>query len=322
MAESSEIAMVDAGAVDIFISYSRGDRANVAVLAAHLQAKGLRIWWDPEIPPGEKFDRVIARALVSCKVVLVAWSANSIDSDWVLNEADEGRRRKILLPVLLDTVEIPLGFRRVQACDLRHWKGDPEHIELRRLMFRIARMLGEAPPDQGPPPDGPPAWRKYAAVGALLTLLSGGGYGGWQWSLSREFDALIAAAEDKLSSGDIAGAEQPIARASSLWPDHPALRALRTRLALARAQHLGGGAKPPPADGARDCADCPELAVIPVGEFVMGAEAGEEFYNPAQGPKHKVSIERPFALGRFEVTVREYGAFVRDSGYKPVANDC
>jgi hypothetical protein len=72
-------------------------------------------------------------------------------------------------------------------------------------------------------------------VAALLALLASGGFGGWQWNLSREFDALIAAAEDKLRSGDVAGAEQPIATASSLRPDHPTLRALRTRLALARA---------------------------------------------------------------------------------------
>ena len=62
--------------------------------------------------------------------------------------------------------------------------------------------------------------------------------------------------------------------------------------------------------------------MIPAGEFVMGAEAGEESTNPAQGPKHKVGLERPFTLGRFEVTVREYGAFVRDTDYKPAANDC
>src|SRR5262245_56478853 len=177
MADANDITAVDTRAVDIFISYARADRENIAVLAAHLQARGLRIWWDPEIPPGEKFDRVIARALSSCKIVLVAWSRNSVDSDWVLNEADEGRRRKILLPVLLDNAEIPLGFRRVQACNLRHWRGDPEDIELRRLLFRIARMLGEAAPDDGPPPDGRPAWPKYAAAGVLLALFASGGYG-------------------------------------------------------------------------------------------------------------------------------------------------
>jgi hypothetical protein len=248
MVDAGDIAgtSVDAGAVDIFISYSRGDRAKVAVLAQHLQANGIRVWWDPEIPPGEKFDRVIARAISSCKIVVVVWSPNSIDSDWVLNEADEGRRRKILLPVLLDTVEIPLGFRRVQACDLRHWTGEPEHAELRRLMFRIARMLGDAPPDQGPPPDGPPAWPKYAALGVVLALLTSGSYGGWLWNLSRQFDALIAAAEVKLGSGDIAGAEQPIAAAADLRPDHPMLRALRTKLALARSASVGLRNRRPP----------------------------------------------------------------------------
>jgi formylglycine-generating enzyme len=312
---------VAAGAAEIFISYSRGDRAHVGVLARLLQEKGFRVWWDPDIPPGEKFDRVIMRALASCKIVLVAWSHNSVDSDWVLNEADEGRRRKILLPVLLDAVDIPLGFRRVQACDLRSWNGDPNDVELQRLMFRIAKMLGHAPPDDGPPPDGPARWPKSVAAGLLALLFTIMGYAAWQANLSRTFDTLITAAEDKISGGDFTGAEAPITEAAGLRPNDPALRALRTRLALARAR-TGGSEKTPPTDGSRDCADCPELVAIPAGEFIMGAEPGEEFYDPAQGPKHKVSIPRPFLMGRYEVTVREYGAFVRDSGYKPQGTDC
>ena len=80
----------------------------------------------------------------------------------------------------------------------------------------------------------------------------------------------------------------------------------------------------------RDCAECPELVVIPTGTFRMGFEGGinedrtdappinEDRYD---GPIHSVTIERPFALGRYEVTVEEYARFVAETGYK-AATDC
>jgi formylglycine-generating enzyme required for sulfatase activity len=131
---------------DIFISYSREDRARVGVLADALQRQGWRVWWDRKLLPGDTFDRVIAGALASAKVVVVAWSKISVDRDWVLNEADDGRRRNILVPVCIDVVEIPLGFRRVQAADLSGWKGAPDDPELINLFARIATLLGQPAP--------------------------------------------------------------------------------------------------------------------------------------------------------------------------------
>jgi formylglycine-generating enzyme required for sulfatase activity len=78
---------------------------------------------------------------------VVVWSEISVDRDWVLNEADEGRRRNILVPVCIDPVDIPLGFRRVQAADLSGWKGQLDDPELNNLFSRIAALLGQAAPD-------------------------------------------------------------------------------------------------------------------------------------------------------------------------------
>ena len=66
----------------------------------------------------------------------------------------------------------------------------------------------------------------------------------------------------------------------------------------------------------RDCAECPEMVVIPAGEFVMGSPEGEEGRDSDEGPQHTVRIGRPFALGKFEVTRGEFGAFVRESGHQ------
>ncbi len=78
---------------------------------------------------------------------------------------------------------------------------------------------------------------------------------------------------------------------------------------------LAAGGDDGPAAPWRDCADCPEMVTIEPGEFVMGWDGGEE--GRYEGPPHKVVIERPFALGRFEVTNAEFAAFVKDTGHKP-----
>ena len=73
----------------------------------------------------------------------------------------------------------------------------------------------------------------------------------------------------------------------------------------------------------RDCPDCPEMVVVPAGSFMMGStpaeiEALEEQFGPAgwraEGPRHMVTIARPFAVGKFEVTFAEWDACVAAGG--------
>ena len=52
----------------------------------------------------------------------------------------------------------------------------------------------------------------------------------------------------------------------------------------------------------RDCEVCPEMVVIPPGEFVMGSPESETGRYDNEGPQHTVRIERAFALGKHEVT--------------------
>ena len=56
----------------------------------------------------------------------------------------------------------------------------------------------------------------------------------------------------------------------------------------------------------RDCTICPELVVIKPGTFLMGSNYG----NAKNGPAHWVSIKQPFAIGRFEVTFKEWTSCV------------
>jgi formylglycine-generating enzyme required for sulfatase activity/TRAP-type uncharacterized transport system substrate-binding protein len=65
----------------------------------------------------------------------------------------------------------------------------------------------------------------------------------------------------------------------------------------------------------RDCAQCPELILIPAGSFAMGTAGSSAFEQPV----HHVSISKPFYLGRREVTFDEWDACVAEGGcqYRP-----
>ena len=64
-----------------------------------------------------------------------------------------------------------------------------------------------------------------------------------------------------------------------------------------------------PNESFRDCADCPEMVVIPKGDFVMGSDANEPGRIDREGPQRRVSIPQ-FALGKFDVTRAQWSAFV------------
>ena len=60
----------------------------------------------------------------------------------------------------------------------------------------------------------------------------------------------------------------------------------------------------------------PEMQLIPAGEFQMGSPETETGRDADEGPVHAVSVYRPFALSRCEVTVGQFMRFVNETGYK------
>ncbi len=69
-----------------------------------------------------------------------------------------------------------------------------------------------------------------------------------------------------------------------------------------------------PGESFRDCAECPEMVVIPAGSFMMGSPANEPGRYNDEGPRHRVTIRREFALGRYEVTFAEWDTCVHAGG--------
>lgn len=71
----------------------------------------------------------------------------------------------------------------------------------------------------------------------------------------------------------------------------------------------------------RECAACPEMVVLPKGIFMMGSPDLEWNRDKDEGPQHQVNIDYTLAVGRYEVTVAEFNAFVSSSSYE-FDDDC
>ena len=128
---------------DIFLSYASEDLQRVEVLVRALERHGWSVWWDRSILPGRTFDQAIEEALDAARCVIVVWSQHSVHSDWVKTEAAEGARRRILVPVLLDEVRIPLEFRRMQAARLLDWQDPGPHPEFDKVVRAVEETLDD-----------------------------------------------------------------------------------------------------------------------------------------------------------------------------------
>jgi formylglycine-generating enzyme required for sulfatase activity len=67
-----------------------------------------------------------------------------------------------------------------------------------------------------------------------------------------------------------------------------------------------------PGDSFKECGDCPEMVVVPPGSFMMGSPDGEGHDN--ERPQHEVTIAKPVAIGKFELTFDEWDACVAHGG--------
>jgi len=171
---------------EIFISYATEDREHARMLASALRERSWDIWWDREIPLGKAFDEVIEKAIDQAKCVIVLWSAASVSSEWVRNEASEGKRRGILLPVFIEPVEAPLAFRSLNGAGLSGWNGDGSDAEFLRLVERVKELLGQpaSPSVTGFTPsrrqDSEIRWgTKSLAIAALAAIVVAAGFAGY-----------------------------------------------------------------------------------------------------------------------------------------------
>ena len=149
--------------------------------------------------------------------------------------------------------------------------------------------------------------------GAIRTWQKAKGYGETGKLTKEQADALVAQgdeAEKKAARERVAREKEEAGRRAR----EAAERERSAREAREREKSERERALLMPGRAFRDCPDCPEMVVVPAGSYLMGSPHDEKKRQKDEGPRHRVTISQPFAVGKYEVTRREFGAFVRASG--------
>lgn len=172
----------------LFVSYSRTDLERARPVIALLEQSGFEVWWDGRLEGGENYLQTTEAALETCACVVVLWSATSVASHWVRDEAQRGRERGCLVPLTIDGTMAPLGFRQFQLLDISGWDGRAESGEAARILVAVRARLGgdagapvtAAAPPPPPLPQSPVLSRRTLVLGGLGLAAVGGGLGAWQ----------------------------------------------------------------------------------------------------------------------------------------------
>lgn len=127
----------------IFISHSHSDRGEASSFARLLEDLGYDVWWDFEILGGAEFRNEIDQKLDQSDVVLVLWSPDAVQSNWVIEEAQDGLSRGKLLPITIKDTRPPRGFREIQALDFTTWDGETDAPELQVLLSTLKDFSGK-----------------------------------------------------------------------------------------------------------------------------------------------------------------------------------
>ncbi len=129
---------------DVFISYKSEERALASLVAAWLVEAGYSHWFDDRITPAEQWDRTIEREIAVAKAVLVLWTCQSVESDWVRKEAHYAAKNNKLVQIKCELCELPLDHTLTQFADLTHWN-DSTQGDVEKALSWIGALVGRPP---------------------------------------------------------------------------------------------------------------------------------------------------------------------------------
>ena len=79
------------------------------------------------------------------KAAVVIWSADAVQSEWVLSEANRAREDQKLVQVVTDKTRLPMPFDQIQCADLARWNGAADHPGWRKVAASVAELVGSEP---------------------------------------------------------------------------------------------------------------------------------------------------------------------------------
>ena len=127
---------------DIFISYARSTASQAQRVAEALRGLGYSVWIDDDLPAHRSYSRVIEEQMTAAKAAVVIWSADAVQSEWVMSEANRAREDHKLVQVTTDTARLPMPFDTIQCADLAGWSGDLNDPGWRKVAASVGELAG------------------------------------------------------------------------------------------------------------------------------------------------------------------------------------
>ena len=134
---------------EIFVSYARSAEPHAQAVGNALRDHGYSVWWDEDLPAHRAYHDVILERLNAARAVLVIWSRDGAQSEWVRAEADVARHAHKLVQLSIDGELPPMPFNQIQCPNLGDWSGDIDAPAWRKIERSIAELVrgerGESP---------------------------------------------------------------------------------------------------------------------------------------------------------------------------------
>ena len=132
---------------EIFVSYAHTQQRAARQLTSALSALGWTAWWDWNIGVSKEWRTELDSQLDAAACIVVLWSADSMQSEFVLYEARAAQSAQKLIQVLLEPLQPPAEFASFQAVNLVGWpNGEPFHAGFDRLRAAIRDLLSRRAP--------------------------------------------------------------------------------------------------------------------------------------------------------------------------------
>jgi pimeloyl-ACP methyl ester carboxylesterase len=127
---------------DVFVSYARSTAKKAQQVAEALRGLGYSVWIDDDLPAHRTYGRVIEEQMTVAKAAVVIWSADAVQSEWVLSEANRAREHHKLVQVATDAARLPMPFDTIQCADMTGWTGDIDAPGWRKVTASVADLVG------------------------------------------------------------------------------------------------------------------------------------------------------------------------------------
>jgi tetratricopeptide (TPR) repeat protein len=224
---------------DVFLSYGHSSHASARRISSALETAGYSVWFDEGIPAHRPFSEVIEEQLESARAVIVLWSREAVQSQWVRSEANRARETGRLIQVRLDDVRLPMPFDQIQCADLHGWRGKNSSVAWASVLASVAALAqGGERTTASPTRQSNRDRRTLLLAGGAAAVLSAGGLALWSQRkppISPEAQLLVQKGLDALQANDALDPEDEGSTAQAI-----ALLTDATRLAPSSELAWGG----------------------------------------------------------------------------------